>query len=122
MLAEAIEHLAIRPEGMYLDATAGMGGHALAIARRVPVLMLDEPTTGLDPRATADFNRLLQTARARGVATLMVTHDLLGASEVADRIGFLAEGRIVVELAAEGPERFDLRALHQRYAQAGTAA
>jgi len=95
---------------------------ALAIARRVPVLLLDEPTSGLDPRATADFNRLLQTARARGVATLMVTHDLLGASEVADRIGFLAKGRIEVELAAEGAERFDVRALHERYVQVGEAA
>lgn len=95
---------------------------ALAIARRVPVLLLDEPTSGLDPRAAADFNRLLRTARARGVATLMVTHDLLGASEVADRIGFLADGRLEVELAAEGPDRFDVRALHQRYVQAGEAA
>lgn len=92
---------------------------ALAIARRVPVLLLDEPTSGLDPRATADFNRLLQTARARGVATLMVTHDLLGATEVADRIGFLADGRIEAELIAEGPDRFDVRALHQRYVQVG---
>jgi 16S rRNA (cytosine1402-N4)-methyltransferase len=40
MLAEAIEHLAIRPEGMYLDATAGMGGHALAIARRLTAGLL----------------------------------------------------------------------------------
>lgn len=95
---------------------------ALAIARRVPVLLLDEPTSGLDPRATADFNRLLQTTRARGVATLMVTHDLLGAAEVADRIGFLANGHIEVELAAEGPDRFDIRALHQRYVQVGAAA
>lgn len=95
---------------------------ALAIARRVPVLLLDEPTTGLDPRATADFHRLLETARGRGVATLMVTHDLLGAAEVADRIGFLAEGRIEAELVAEGPERFDVRALHQRYLQVGAAA
>lgn len=95
---------------------------ALAIARRVPVLLLDEPTSGLDPRATADFNRLLQTARARGVATLMVTHDLLGASEVADRIGFLKDGRLEVELSAEGADRFDVRALHRRYVQAGEAA
>ncbi|KRA62383.1 ABC transporter ATP-binding protein [Caulobacter sp. Root655] len=95
---------------------------ALAIARRVPVLLLDEPTAGLDPRATADFHRLLETARIRGVATLMVTHDLLGAAEVADRIGFLAEGRIEAELIAEGTERFDVRALHQRYLQAGAAA
>ncbi|MBM7116238.1 ABC transporter ATP-binding protein [Archangium primigenium] len=95
---------------------------ALAIARRVPVLLLDEPTSGLDPRATGDFNRLLDTARARGVATLMVTHDLLSAAEIADRIGFLAQGRLEEELAATGAERFDVRALHQRYARAGEAA
>ena len=35
MLEEALEHLAIRPEGIYLDATAGLGGHAGAIARRL---------------------------------------------------------------------------------------
>ncbi|WP_434391393.1 ABC transporter ATP-binding protein [Melittangium boletus] len=95
---------------------------ALALARRVPVLLLDEPTSGLDPRATGDFHRLLDTARARGVATLMVTHDLLSAAEIADRIGFLAQGRLEEELAATGAERFDVRALHQRYARAGEAA
>jgi ABC-2 type transport system ATP-binding protein len=93
---------------------------ALALARHVPVLLLDEPTSGLDPRATLEFNRLLETARARGVTTLMVTHDLLSAVDVADRIGFLADGRIEEELAAaDGPNRFDLNGLHQRYAGAG---
>lgn len=92
---------------------------ALALARHVPVLLLDEPTSGLDPRATMEFDRLLETARARGVTTLMVTHDLLSAVDVADRIGFLANGRIEEELVAKGPTRFDLNSLHQRYAGAG---
>ena len=35
MLEEALEHLAIRPNGIYLDATAGLGGHTGAIARRL---------------------------------------------------------------------------------------
>src|SRR5437867_5779729 len=35
LCAEAIDHLAIRPEGVYLDATAGLGGHTLEIARRL---------------------------------------------------------------------------------------
>jgi ABC-2 type transport system ATP-binding protein len=94
---------------------------ALAIARKAPVLLLDEPTSGLDPRATAEFNQLLQTTRERGVATLMVTHDLLSAAEIADRIGFLSNGRIEQEQAARGPDRFDVRALHQRYVHAGAA-
>lgn len=88
---------------------------AVALLRRVPVLLLDEPTSGLDPRATADFNALLASVRERGTAVLMVTHDLLSAADVADRIGFLEAGRIVEEAEAGGPERFDVRALHARF-------
>ncbi|WP_432378227.1 ABC transporter ATP-binding protein [Duganella sp. P38] len=87
----------------------------LALARNVPALLLDEPTSGLDPQATAEFNRLLGVLRGQGVAILMVTHDLLSAADVADRIGFLDAGRLLEEVAAEGSERFDVRALHHRY-------
>lgn len=93
---------------------------ALAVARQVPLLLLDEPTTGLDPQATSEFNTLLQDLRARGSAIFMVTHDLLGAAEVADRIGFLERGHISHEVAASGAERYDVRDLYRRYA--GTAA
>lgn len=94
---------------------------AVALLRDVPVLLLDEPTSGLDPRATADFNGLLRAVRARGTAVLMVTHDLLSAADVADRIGFLERGRIVEDVAARGAERFDVRALHDRFAGAALA-
>lgn len=46
----------------------------------------------------------------------MVTHDLLSAADIADRIGFLEAGRIVDEVSASGAERFDLRALHRKFA------
>jgi ABC-2 type transport system ATP-binding protein len=88
---------------------------AVALLRHVPVLLLDEPTSGLDPRATADFGRLVANVRDRGAAVLMVTHDLLSAAEIADRIGFLDTGRIVEEVAADGPDRFDVRALHHNF-------
>lgn len=88
---------------------------AMAMLRDVPVLLLDEPTSGLDPRATADFNALLHTLKARGTAILMVTHDLLGAADCADRIGFLAHGRIVEQIiTADG---VDVKALHHRYGE-----
>ncbi len=89
---------------------------ALALARKVPALLLDEPTSGLDPQASAEFSRLLELLRGQGVAVLMVTHDLLGAADVADRIGFIDGGRLIEEVAAAGTERFDVRALHRRYA------
>lgn len=88
---------------------------AVALVRAVPVLLLDEPTSGLDPRATADFNALLLTVRERGTAVLMVTHDLLSAADVADRIAFLEHGRVAHEVTASGPDRFDVRALHARF-------
>lgn len=79
------------------------------------MLLLDEPTSGLDPGATAEFNQLLATLKSQGVAILMVTHDLLGAADVADRIGFLYQGRLDAEMVADGEERFDVQALHKRY-------
>lgn len=94
---------------------------ALALARKVPVLLLDEPTSGLDPQAGAQFNRLLGMLRQQGVAILMVTHDLLGAADIADRIGFISGGAIAEEVSADGTERFDVRALHRRYAAQAAA-
>jgi ABC-2 type transport system ATP-binding protein len=92
---------------------------AVALLRQVPVLLLDEPTSGLDPRATADFNALLVAVRARGTAVLMVTHDLLSAADIADRIAFLEAGRVAHAVTASGPERFDVRALHARFQSGG---
>lgn len=94
---------------------------ALAMLRQASILLLDEPTSGLDPGASADFNDLVSRLRTEGAAILVVTHDLFGAAEVADRIGFLEQGRIVEEMAASGPERFDLRALHDRFQRAPVA-
>lgn len=95
---------------------------AIALLREVPVLLLDEPSSGLDPRATADFNRLVHDVARRGAAVLMVTHDLLSAADIADRIGFLESGRIVDEASAQGEERFDVRDLHRKFAREVAAA
>ena len=95
---------------------------AVALLRQTPVLLLDEPTSGLDPSATADFNALTSAVRDRGAAILMVTHDLLSAADIADRIAFLEAGRITHSEDASGPNRFDVRSLHQRFAVRAEAA
>ena len=51
----------------------------------------------------------------------MVTHDLLGAADIADRIGFLAEGLLSEEIHTRSGARIDVRDLHHRYALAGEA-
>jgi ABC-2 type transport system ATP-binding protein len=85
---------------------------ALALLRQTPVLLLDEPTSGLDPLAVEEFNQLLATLCKREVATLMVTHDLFGACEVASRIGLLRDGRLVSQFSAEQDEAAGLNGLH----------
>lgn len=92
---------------------------AIALMREVPLLLLDEPTSGLDPGASADFHALLESVRARGASVLMVTHDLIGAVDVADRIGVLEHGRIVHE---SDRADFDLAALHAHFSGRARAA
>ena len=74
----------------------------VAVARAFltsPVLMLlDEPTTGLDPRSKRDVQRFIREVRAEHDATiLLTTHDMEEAETLCDRIAFLAGGRIVAE-------------------------
>ncbi|MEM9076192.1 MAG: ATP-binding cassette domain-containing protein [Bacteroidota bacterium] len=75
-------------------------GIAIALAKDAKVLLLDEPTSGLDPKASNEFGLLLQKLRTKGVATLMATHDLFRAKEVATHIGIMKDGQLKQELVA----------------------
>jgi len=62
------------------------------------LMLLDEPTTGLDPRSKRDVQRFVTDAReSSGVSILLTTHDMEEAESLCDRIAFLAGGRIVAE-------------------------
>lgn len=71
---------------------------AVAVTRPA-LLMLDEPTRGLDYGAKDDLVALWRRLRQRGTGMLMVTHDVELAAQVADRVLILSEG----ELIADGP-------------------
>jgi len=63
------------------------------------VLLLDEPTTGLDPRSKLEVQRFIREIRETHDATvLLCTHDLAEAEELAERVGILDRGRLI-ELA-----------------------
>ena len=92
---------------------------ALALLREAPLLLLDEPASGLDPEATDQLAALLSRLRDAGRAILMVSHDLEATSAIADRYVFLAKGRVLREgsdLAALGADAAALRTLYARRA------
>jgi len=68
---------------------------ALAFVNNPRLVVLDEPTAGLDPQARRELRGLIGAMRAAGLAVLMSTHDLGEAHALCDRIGILNEGRIV---------------------------
>jgi len=78
-------------------------GIAMALASKPAVLIADEPTTALDPETTAQVIALIvSAARKRGMALLLVTHDLALARAHADRVVLLSGGRIVETGALPG--------------------
>ncbi len=89
---------------------------ALALLRRSDSLLLDEPTSGLDPTAIDEFHALVRALADEGKAVLMVTHDVYGACQVADRIGLLRDGRLVGEFAAPAGGRIDTDTVHGAFA------
>ncbi len=71
-------------------------GLARALAIDPELLFLDEPTAGLDPIGAAAFDELLQTlSRALGLTVFLITHDLDTLYAICDRVGVLAESRVL---------------------------
>ena len=70
---------------------------ALALLAQPELLVLDEPTTGMDPTARAAFWEMMRRETAQGRAILFATHYLQEAADVADRIIIIDRGRLVAE-------------------------
>jgi lipooligosaccharide transport system ATP-binding protein len=74
---------------------------ARALVHRPQLLLLDEPTVGLDPQVRQELWALIGALRAQGVSMLMSTHYIEEAARLADTVTIMAEGRAV----AAGPPR-----------------
>jgi ABC-2 type transport system ATP-binding protein len=97
-------------------------GIAIALVKDAPAILLDEPTSGLDPKAATEFLQLLKNLKAQGKAILMSTHDIFRTKEIADRVGILKEGRLVMQRTREELLMEDLEQLYLDYMQAGVVA
>lgn len=80
---------------------------ARAMFHNPEVLILDEPTTGLDPAAIDEFYDFIKTLKREGVTIIMSTHYLYGMDGVVDSIGIISEGRILISDAVDKLRRQD---------------
>lgn len=72
-------------------------GLAQALINEPRLLVLDEPTAGVDPAGSRDIRNLIVDLKRRGVTVLFSSHLLAQAQEICDRVGILANGRLVRE-------------------------
>lgn len=78
----------------------GMGKKAeiaRALMTEPDLLVLDEPSSGLDPAAQADLRAILRALSAKGVSILVTSHDLYNVQQICQRYIFIKDGRIVMD-------------------------
>jgi heme exporter protein A len=100
------------------DLSRGMQ-QRLALARALvhepPILLLDEPDTGLDQRWTGFLVDLLAEAAGQGRTVLLTTHDLERSLDMADRLAVLNGGRVVFTAKRDGLNVGSLKEAYLRY-------
>ena len=94
------------------DLSGGMkkrAGLARALALEPAILLLDEPTAGLDPIGSAEIDELiLKLQKEHHMAFIVVTHDLHSAKTIADRLILLKEGEVVIDGSYADLEKSDI--------------
>jgi ABC-2 type transport system ATP-binding protein len=106
---EVMRHCGLSEVGRRLIGQLSKGfrqrlGLAQALLHDPPVLILDEPTVGLDPRQILEIRELIGTLRGR-TTILLSTHMLSEAATVCDRVVILDDGRVLAEDRAEALAR-----------------
>lgn len=100
-VAERLERLGVprrRPFGKLSKGEKGSVLFALALGGSPELLVLDDPTLGLDPVARHDlYGELIGELADRGTTVFVTTHDLSGIEGIAQRVGILAGGRLALE-------------------------
>lgn len=97
-------------------------GIAVAILKDAPNLILDEPTSGLDPKAGQEFLDLIIELRDKGKSIFISSHDIFRAKQIADRVGFMLQGKLVMMKTKKELKDEDLNKLYIDYMQEHSGA
>jgi polar amino acid transport system ATP-binding protein len=104
--------------GAYPHALSGGQQQRVAIARalamRPAIMLFDEPTSALDPEMVGEVLQVMRGLAKQGMTMVCVTHEMGFARDVADRVWFMSEGRILEQGA---PEDFFANPTHPRAQQ-----
>ncbi len=92
-------------------------GIAVAILKDAPNLILDEPTSGLDPKSGQEFLDLLLELKDKKKSIFISSHDIFRAKFIADRVGFMQQGRLVMMKTSDELQGEDLNKLYVEYMQ-----
>ncbi|WP_314441209.1 amino acid ABC transporter ATP-binding protein [Massilia timonae] len=102
----------------YPNALSGGQQQRVAIARalamRPPIMLFDEPTSALDPEMVGEVLQVMRSLAGAGMTMVCVTHEMGFARDVADRVWFMAEGKILEKAT---PQEFFANPQHPRAQQ-----
>ena len=101
-IANALEHVGLdpadrRPVRTYSQGMRQRLGLAAALMRRPKLLILDEPTNGLDPQGIQEIRRLLLQLNDDGTTIFLSSHLLAEIQQMCTRVGVLRDGRLIVQ-------------------------
>jgi phospholipid/cholesterol/gamma-HCH transport system ATP-binding protein len=93
-----VDHAAALTPAQISGGMAKRVGIARALVMEPELLIYDEPTSGLDPVTSRTVDALIEEMRERfGVTSVVITHDMVSAFDIADRIAMLIKGRVVAQ-------------------------
>jgi ABC-2 type transport system ATP-binding protein len=121
-IAELAERLDFPPDRL----ASRVGGYSKGMVQKLglvscfmlerPLIILDEPLSGLDPRARYFFKQVMQDEKSAGRTILYSTHLLADAEDLCDRFGILHDGEMKYQgTPAECMQRFGTKSLEQAY-------
>ena len=90
-------------------------GIAMALVKNSPVFLLDEPFSGLDPKASYDFELLIYKLKEKGKTIIMSTHEIFRAKAMADVVGIMKGGNLVMIRTREELANEDLNRIYLEY-------
>jgi len=119
--ADVMERVGLQKEAFDMRAknfSKGMRqklGIAVAILKDAPNLILDEPTSGLDPKSGQEFLDLLLDLKKKEKSIFISSHDIFRAKFIADRVGFMRQGKLVMMKTSDELKGEDLNRLYLQY-------